>query len=88
MEIQRCQIVDFHQDRLPRTNKKGQISEGLGFSKTAVHQEIVRFKKSVTYTDAKGSGRFQNMTPRTDILMKRQVVKSPRCSIKKKSGPI
>ena len=53
------------------------ISEKLKFSKTAIHNAIVKFFNSGSYSDSKRSGRPRKMTPREDNAIKRIAVQSP-----------
>ena len=48
-----------------------------------MYHAFVKFKKLGTYADAKQSGRSHRTTPRTDILIKRKVMNSLKCSAKK-----
>jgi len=59
------------------------INERLAVSKTAVHQAVVNFKNCGSYSGCKRSGRQRKTTRRDDIFIKRCVVKSPACSVKK-----
>ena len=79
LEVQRCQIVVL--DKKDHTER--QTGNRLGRSKTAVRQDIVKYKELGTYADAKRNGRPRKTTPRTDILIKRKVMNSPTCSARK-----
>ena len=71
-EVERGQIVAFHKEGYTER----QIGAKLGFSKTAVHQALVKFSRSGSYSDAKRSGRPRKATLRADIFIERQVTKS------------
>ena len=76
LEILRCQIVVLHKEG----HAERLTGERLECSQTAVHQAIVKVKELGTFADAKQIGRPRKTTPRTDILIKRKVMNSPRCS--------
>jgi len=78
-EAQRAQIVILRQEGYTERA----ISERLAVSKTAVYQAVVKFKNCGSYSDCKRSGRPRKTTRQDDILIKRCVVKSPKCSAKK-----
>ena len=59
------------------------ISERVKRSKNAVHNAVVKFQKSGTYSDAKRSGRPQKTTPRDDHGIRRTAVRSPMSSASK-----
>jgi transposase len=78
-ETQRAQIVILCKEG----QSERQISEKLSVSKTAVHQAIMKFKKSGLYCDQKRSGRPRKTTMRDDHLIRRIAVRSPMSSCKK-----
>ena len=49
------------------------ISERIKRSKNAVHNAVVKFKKTGTYSDAKRSGRPRKSIPRGDHIIRRTV---------------
>ena len=53
------------------------ISGKLKCSKTAVHNAVVKFANSGTYSDRKRSGRPRKTTPRDDHAIRRMAVRSP-----------
>ena len=59
------------------------ISERIKRSKNAVHNEVVIFKKTATYSDAKRSGRTPKNTPRDDHIIRMKTVQSPTSSASK-----
>ena len=50
------------------------ISERIKRSKNAVHNAVVKFKKTGTFSDAKRSGRPRKSTPRGDHIIRRTAV--------------
>jgi len=78
-EAQRAQIVILCQEGYTERA----ISEILAVTKTAVDQAVVKLKNCGSYSDCKRSGRPRKTIRRDDILIKRCVVNSPKCSAKK-----
>ena len=78
-DVQHAQIVALY--------KKGyserSISEQIKRNKNAVHNAVVKFKKTGTYSDAKGSGRVRKCTPRDDHIIRRTAVWFPMSSASK-----
>ena len=58
------------------------INKKLRFSKTAIHQAIVRFRNFGSFQDLYWSGRPRITSQKDDHLMKRMVVRSPKSSTK------
>ena len=79
-QVQRAEIVTLHKEGY----SEHKISAKCDFSKTAVYRAIINWRN---YSDLKRSGRPKKTTVRDDRLMKRIVVQSPTCSIKKYSLP-
>jgi len=78
-ETQRAQFMILRQEGYTERS----IRERLAFSKTAVHQAVVKFKNCGSYSGCKRSGRPWKTTRQDDVLIKRCIVKSPMCSAKK-----
>ena len=78
-DVRRAQIVALHNEGYSERS----ISERVGCSKNAVHNAVVKFRKSGTYSDAKRSGRPRKTTPRDDHVIRRAAVRSPMSSTRK-----
>ena len=78
-QVQRAEIVTLHKEGY----LERKISSKCDVSKTAVHRAIINWRLRINYSDLKRSGRPKKTTVRDDRLMKRMVVQSPICSIKK-----
>ncbi len=78
-EVLRAQIVTLHGEGYTERD----ISAKLRYSKTAVHNAIVKFNTDGTFRDSKRSGRPRKTTLRDDHAMRRIVVCSPMSSCKK-----
>ena len=72
-DIQRAQIVAFYKEGY----SERLISERIKKSKNAVHNAIVKFKETGTYSDTKRSDRPRKSTPRDDHIIRRTAVWSP-----------
>ena len=72
-DVQRAQIVALYKEGYSERS----ISERIKRSKNAVHNAVLKFKKTGTYSDAKRSGRPQKSTPRDDHIIRRTAVRSP-----------
>ena len=59
------------------------ISEQIKRNKNAVHNAVVKFKKTGNYSDAKGSGRPRKSTLRDDYIIRRTAIRSPMSSASK-----
>lgn len=78
-EVLRAQIVTLHGEGYTERD----ISAKLRYSKTAVHNAIVKFNTDGTFRDSKRSGRPRKTTLRDDHAMRRIVMRSPMSSCKK-----
>ena len=63
-EIQRAQVVILSREGL----SEREISEKMSVGKTAVHQAIVKYRKSGVYSDQKRSGRSRKTTLRDETF--------------------
>lgn len=78
-DAQRGQIVILHNEGY----SERLICERVRRCKNAVHSEIMKFKKTGTYSKARRCGRFRKTTPRDDHVIRRTAVRSPLCSTSK-----
>lgn len=78
-EIQRAQVLILHKERLLERN----ICNNVSYSKTAVHQVIVKFKNSGNYVNKKQRSIPQKMTCHDDNFIWWIAVQSLTCSCKK-----
>ena len=78
-KVQRAQIVALQGENL----SKGQIAVKIGFSKTAVHQAIAKYREDGVFTDKERTGRWGITTAREDHLIKGMVMRSLTSSMKK-----
>ena len=62
-KVQRAQIVALQGENL----SKGQIAVKIGFSKTAVHQAIAKYREDGVFTDKERTGRWGITTAREDL---------------------
>ena len=69
-DVQRAQIVALYKEGYSERS----ISEQIKRSKNAVHNAIVKFKKTWTHSDAKRSGRPRKSMPRDDHIIRRTAV--------------
>ena len=76
---ERAKIVTFNEEGY----SERQISKKLKFSKTAIHQAIVKFQNFGSFQDLHRSERPRVTSQRDDHLIKRMVVPSPTTSSKK-----
>jgi len=77
--VERSKIVTLHEEGY----SEKQISEKLKFSKTAIHQPVVKFKTYASFQDLSGGGRPKVTSQRDDHMTKKMVVCSPTTSSKK-----
>ena len=75
-DVERAQIMALHKEGYSERS----ISERVKCSKNAVHNAVVKFQKSGTYSDAKRSGKN---TPRDDRVIRRTAVWSLMSSASK-----
>ena len=59
------------------------ITERIKRSKNAVHNAVVKFKKTGTYSDAKRFGLPRKSTPKDDHIIRKTAVRSPMSSASK-----
>ena len=78
-EVLRAQIVALHKEGY----SERLISQKIKCSKNAVHNAIVKFRITGTYSTAKKSGRPRKTTPRDDLMIRRTAVRSPMSSASK-----
>ena len=78
-DVQRAQIVALYKEGYSERS----ISERIKRSKNAVHNAVLKFKKTGTYSDAKRSGCPRKSTPRDDHIIRRTAVRSPMNSASK-----
>ena len=76
---ERSKIVTLHEEGY----SERQILNRVKFSKTAVHQAIVKFRNCGSFQDLHRSGRPRVTSQRDDHLIKRMAVRSPTSSSKK-----
>ena len=72
-DVQRAQIVALYM----KGYSERSISERIKRSKNAVHNAVVKFKKTGTYSDAKRSGRPRKTTSTDDHIIWRTAIRSP-----------
>ena len=72
-DVQRAQIVSLYKEKYSERS----ISERIKRKMKAVHNAVVKFKKTKTYLDAKRSDRPQKSTPKDDDIIRRTTVWSP-----------
>ena len=75
-EVQRAQIVVRHKEGY----SERAISQKIKKSKNAVHNTIVKFRNTGTYSTTQKSGRPPGNTPRDDQAIRRIAVRSPTSS--------
>ena len=78
-DIQCAQIVAFYKEGY----SERLISERIKKSKNAVHNAVVKFKETGTYSDTKRSDRPRKSTPRDHHIIRRTAVWSPISSASK-----
>ena len=78
-DVQRAQIMALYKEKYSERS----ISQRIKRSKNAVHNAVVKFKKTGTYSDAKQSGRPRKSTPRDDHIIRRTAVRSRMSSASK-----
>ena len=78
-DVQRAQIVALYKEGYSERS----ISERIKRNKNAVHNAVVKFKKTETYSDAKRSGCPRKSTPRVEHIIRRTAVRSSMSSASK-----
>lgn len=78
-DVERAQIVTLYKEGYSERS----ICEKVKHSKNAVHNALVKFQKTGTYSDAKRSGRPRKTTLRDDHVIRRVAVRSPTSSASK-----
>ena len=78
-EVQRAQIVALLKDGY----SEQLISEKMRCSNSAVHNAVVKFQNTGSYSAGKKSGRPRKITPRDNHVIRRIVVRSPMSSADK-----
>ena len=78
-DVQRAQIEALYNEGY----SERLISEQIKRSKNAVHNAVVKFKKTETYSDAKRSSCPRKSTSRNDHIIRRTAVRSPMSSSSK-----
>ena len=78
-QVQHAEIVTLHKEGY----SEHKISAKCDVRKTAVHRAIINWRLRKNYSDLKRSGGPKKTTVRDDRLMKKMVVQSATCSIKK-----
>ena len=78
-EVQRAQIVALHKEGY----SERLISKKMKCSKYAVHNAVVKFQNTGSYSTDKKSGRPRKTTPRVDHVIRKIAVRSPMSSANK-----
>ena len=78
-EVERAQIVTLHKEGY----SERLISKKIKRSKCAVHNAIIKFRNTGSYSIGKKSGRPRKTTPRDDHAIRRIAVRSPMSSANK-----
>ena len=78
-EVQRAQIAALHKEGY----SERLISEKMKCSKSAVHNAVVKFQNTGSYSTRKKSGRPRKTTPRDNPVIYRIAVHSPMSSADK-----
>ena len=71
--VEHAQIMAFHKAGYSERS----ISERVKRSKNAVHNAVMKFQKSGTYSDARRPDHPRKTTPRDDHVIRRTAVRSP-----------
>jgi len=74
----RSKIVTLHEEEYSERH----ISEKVKFSKTAIHQAVVKFKTFGSFQDLRWADRFKVTSQRGQHMIKKMVVRSPTTSSK------
>ena len=78
-DVEHAQIMALHKEGYSERSN----SERVKHIKNAVHNAVVKFQKSGTYSDAKRSDRPRKTTPRDDHVIRRTAVQFPMSSSSK-----
>ena len=78
-DVKRAQVVTLYGEGYSERS----ISERVKCSKNAVHNAIVKFRKTGSYSDAKRSCQPRQTTPQDDDVIRRAAVWSPMTSASK-----